>query len=193
MTTYSPKRLVSTILICSASLTLAGCDIFDKDDDTQPIEITVTSASVAEGKLGTSTLSFEVSVTPDDQVRQVVARTLDGSAVADSDYVPLISLVTIPAGESSQTIAITILGDEDFETDETFMLHVTAADGAWTDEATGIGTINNDDLERDVQVSSNYSYDDLNRLVRVDYDNGKAVLYAYDAAGNIMNVEVLEP
>ena len=31
-----------------------------------------------------------------------------------------------------------------------------------------------------------YEYDQLNRLTRVVYDNGKAVTYTYDAAGNII-------
>ena len=31
-----------------------------------------------------------------------------------------------------------------------------------------------------------HSYDDLNRLIRTDYGNGKVVEYTYDAAGNRM-------
>ena len=30
-----------------------------------------------------------------------------------------------------------------------------------------------------------YEYDELNRLTRVVYDDGKTITYAYDAAGNI--------
>lgn len=31
-----------------------------------------------------------------------------------------------------------------------------------------------------------YEYDSLNRLIRVVYDDGKVVTYAYDAAGNVI-------
>jgi len=33
-----------------------------------------------------------------------------------------------------------------------------------------------------------YEYDDLNRLVQVNYDNGAVITYTYDAAGNITSV-----
>ncbi|WP_237266844.1 putative Ig domain-containing protein [Thermoclostridium stercorarium] len=38
-----------------------------------------------------------------------------------------------------------------------------------------------------------YKYDDLDRLVEVVYDDGTTVKYTYDAAGNILKVEVTEP
>jgi YD repeat-containing protein len=36
-----------------------------------------------------------------------------------------------------------------------------------------------------------YSYDSLNRLVKVEYANGISVEYKYDSAGNVINVETL--
>jgi YD repeat-containing protein len=33
-----------------------------------------------------------------------------------------------------------------------------------------------------------YTYDDLNRLTRVAYDNGGRITYSYDAAGNIASI-----
>ncbi len=36
--------------------------------------------------------------------------------------------------------------------------------------------------------AAEYVYDDLNRLIRVMYDSGKWVNYAYDAAGNILSI-----
>jgi YD repeat-containing protein len=35
-----------------------------------------------------------------------------------------------------------------------------------------------------------YEYDALNRLTRVIYENGDSITYAYDTAGNIINVVV---
>ena len=34
-----------------------------------------------------------------------------------------------------------------------------------------------------------YEYDDLNRLRKVDYENGASIIYEYDAAGNITAVQ----
>ena len=194
MTTPGTIRLASIMLIGCASLALAGCDWLDNDnDDTGPIDLTVTSAAVAEGNFGTTTVTFEIGVRPGKGPRELLVSTFDNSATAGSDYLPLITPLTIPAGESSRTIDVTVLGDEDFEADETFVLRVAASAGKVAEEATGIGTIGNDDLERDIQVGASYTYDELNRLVRVDYDNGKSVIYAYDAAGNITNVDAAEP
>ena len=36
--------------------------------------------------------------------------------------------------------------------------------------------------------TTNYKYDDLGRLVEVDYPDGSRVAYAYDAAGNRVSV-----
>ena len=37
-------------------------------------------------------------------------------------------------------------------------------------------------------LANSYEYNELNQLVRVTYDNGNSVLYAYDPAGNLVNV-----
>ena len=37
----------------------------------------------------------------------------------------------------------------------------------------------------------NYTYDVTGRLVQVDFGNGKAIVYSYDPAGNILNRTVL--
>ncbi|NLK51043.1 MAG: RHS repeat protein [Syntrophomonadaceae bacterium] len=37
--------------------------------------------------------------------------------------------------------------------------------------------------------ASTYTYDNLNRLTSVTYDNGQKVIYTYDVAGNILEVQ----
>ena len=39
-------------------------------------------------------------------------------------------------------------------------------------------------------AADTYEYDELNRLTRVVYDDGKDITYTYDAAGNITATEV---
>jgi YD repeat-containing protein len=41
--------------------------------------------------------------------------------------------------------------------------------------------------------AANYTYDDLNRLIEVEYETGQKVTYTYDAAGNILSIEVNIP
>src|SRR5271156_4052371 len=36
-----------------------------------------------------------------------------------------------------------------------------------------------------------YTYDAAGRLIQVDFGNGKAIMYSYDPAGNILNRTVL--
>ncbi len=36
--------------------------------------------------------------------------------------------------------------------------------------------------------SANYTYDNLGRVTKVTYSNGKSVTYSYDAAGNRVTV-----
>ncbi|MBI2471532.1 MAG: RHS repeat protein [Planctomycetes bacterium] len=38
----------------------------------------------------------------------------------------------------------------------------------------------------------NYTYDELNRLVKVKYENGTIITYTYDAAGNILSTTVVD-
>jgi YD repeat-containing protein len=41
--------------------------------------------------------------------------------------------------------------------------------------------------------SAQYTYDSLNRLIQVQYDDGVTIQYAYDAAGNRMVKQVTVP
>ena len=40
-----------------------------------------------------------------------------------------------------------------------------------------------------VAYATDYEYDDLDRLIKVDYDDGETVIYTYDSAGNIINIQ----
>ncbi len=73
--------------------------------------------------------------------------TMDGTATAGSDYEEQAGKVVIPAGELSRTIAIAILDDEEPENSETFTLVLTVAQNARIADATGLGTIIDEDAE----------------------------------------------
>lgn len=44
-----------------------------------------------------------------------------------------------------------------------------------------------------VMGATRYTYDELNRLTRVEYDDGRAIEYRYDAAGNLVRVAKTGP
>ena len=75
--------------------------------------------------------------------------TVDGSAtVADNDYVPRSGMLTFgPASPTLQIVNVTVNGDTTFEANEVFFLHLSNPVNATIQEADGIGTIFNDDIE----------------------------------------------
>jgi PKD repeat protein len=107
------------------------------DDDGT--EVSVAGVSVAEGNTGTSTAVFTVTLSEaSDLTVTVDYATSDGTAVAGSDYLAASGTLTFAPGETSKTVAVTILGDTVDELDEQFTLalsnptNVTLAGGPAT-------------------------------------------------------------
>ena len=126
--------------------------IVDDDLPTTPPQADPTAsigdASVAEGRAGTTTtLSFPVRLSgPSASAVTIDYRTADGSAIGGSDFVDTRGSVTIPAGETTASIDVTVIGDDVIEPDETFSLDLIAASGARRGDD-GTGTITNDDRQ----------------------------------------------
>jgi hypothetical protein len=71
-------------------------------------------------------------------------RSVARSATDGHDYVGAAGTLTIPVGSVDAQVDVTVLGDNRFETDETFTLEITSALGARVGSP-GTGTIVNDD------------------------------------------------
>ncbi len=111
--------------------------------------VTVSDVAVAEGNSGTYNAVFTLNLSAPTLNGQVVTfdyATANGSASAGSDYVAKSGTFSIPAGETSQTLTITINGDTDNEGDETFFLNLKKPANARLTDLQGVGTIQNDDL-----------------------------------------------
>ena len=67
--------------------------------------------------------------------------TVDGTAAAGSDYTAASGMLRFESGETSQTITVTTLDDDESEVDETFTLALSGASGATIAGGTGVGTI----------------------------------------------------
>ncbi|MET0067075.1 MAG: Calx-beta domain-containing protein [Candidatus Thiodiazotropha sp.] len=123
-------------------------------EDNLP-SLSVGDASVSEGDSGTAVLSFVVSLSEaaDGDV-SVDFSTLDGTANAGSDYTAAHGTLLIPATETSGEIAVSVMGDSDYEPAETFTLTLSnVSANAVLATATAVGTINNDEGSDGVSYS----------------------------------------
>jgi hypothetical protein len=123
-------------------------------NDDQVPDISIDDQSVAEGDAGTSTLTFNVTLSnPADQIVTVDYTTNDGAAtVADGDYDTASGTVTFDPGQTTQTVDVTINGDTTNEADETFTLDLSNPTNANILDGSGLGTITNDDQVPDVSI-----------------------------------------
>lgn len=117
--------------------------------------LSVSDVTQAEGNAGTTTFTFNVTLTtaaPPGGVSFDIA-TADGTAqddvpaTEDNDYVAkALTGVTIGAGNTSTTFTVDVNGDAVTEPNETFFVNVTNLSGANPGDLQGLGTINNDDV-----------------------------------------------
>jgi hypothetical protein len=117
------------------------------DDDPTPT-IQASSASVAEGNSGNTTLTFPVSLTnPSSKVITVPYTVTDVSATKGTDYTMANGTLTFNAGSTTATAALsaTVLGDVLYEPNETFTVSFGTPVNATVSPATVTGTITNDD------------------------------------------------
>lgn len=108
--------------------------------------LTVADYSHAEGNSGVTgfTVTVSLSKTPLTNVT-VDYSTADGTATAGVDYVAKSGTLTIPAGQTSGTITINVIGDLDVEPDETFFVNLSNSHGASITDNQAQVTITNDD------------------------------------------------
>ena len=92
--------------------------------------IAISDASIAEGDSGSVMMEFTVSRTGDLTVPVTVGyTTADGTAQAGMDYTAETGTVSIPAGATSTTIAIPVIGNLLLQADRSFSVTLTGADG----------------------------------------------------------------
>ena len=113
----------------------------------QPVgSIAIANVSLLEGDAGTKTAVFPVTLSSVMATPVSVGwKTTNGSAKSGSDYTSATGTVTFPAGSTSRTIAVTILGDTAVEAKEVFYVDLSAPSGATIADARGTGSIQNDD------------------------------------------------
>jgi hypothetical protein len=151
-TTVEPNETFTVNL----SLPTGGATIADAtgvgtivNDDAAPLPLlSINDVSHAEGDSGATAFLFTVSLSAASTapVSVTVASANGTATTADSDYVAVpATLLTFAAGETSKTVTVQVNGDSTVEANETFTVNLSAASGATIADASGLGTIVNDD------------------------------------------------
>jgi len=113
--------------------------------DDEP-RISVNDVTKAEGKSGTTSFTFTVTLSSVyDAAVTVNFATADGTANAGNDYTSASGTLTFAPGETTKTITILVKGDNKKEANETFFVNLSGASNALIADGQGLGTILNDD------------------------------------------------
>ncbi|MFA6915953.1 MAG: Calx-beta domain-containing protein, partial [Parachlamydiales bacterium] len=135
-------------------LTSTSTPLTNLDNDVA--NISINDVSVVEGNNGTTTLVFTVSLSNvSTSTVTVNYTTADGTATTgDNDYTAIANTLTFLAGETSKTVTVTINGDNYFENDETLTVNLSNAIGGTITDASGLGTITNDEAAGALIITS---------------------------------------
>ena len=115
------------------------------NDDASP-SIAITDDSVSEGNAGSATATFDVTLSePSGAQATVEWATADGTALAGPDYVAGSGTVSFAVGDVTESLSVTVNGDTTDEPSETFDVHLSSPTGAAIADASGVGTIVDDD------------------------------------------------
>ena len=118
-----------------------------------PPAISVSDATVQEAE--GATLEFSVTLShASSRTVTVGYATSDGTAVAGSDYTAASGTLTFNAGDTSQTVEVTVLTDSEDEGQETLTLTLSNPSQATLDDATGAGAIENGESSSGTVVNS---------------------------------------
>jgi hypothetical protein len=109
--------------------------------------VSISDASVTEGDSGQSALVFHVTLSrASSREVSVNFATAGGSAAAGEDFVGRTGKLTFAPGETYKTISVLVNGDPNVERHEQFSINLSGASRATIADATGVGTIHNDDV-----------------------------------------------
>ena len=149
--------LVATVLFAACGSSGGGDTSSSPPPPPPPTTVeptlSIDDAIVTEGDSGTTMLQFTIqaSAAGSGATPPVVAdasvdySTSAGSATEGVDYEAATGTVQIPGGTSQVTVDITINGDTDIETDETFAVTLSSPTNATISRETATGTIRDDD------------------------------------------------
>lgn len=108
--------------------------------------ISISDASVTEGNSGTTSATFNVTLSStSSQNVSVSYATSSFTAVAGSDFFTTSGTLTFTPGQISKPVTVQVIGDTVVEANELFFVGLTNPVNATLSDANGVGTILNDD------------------------------------------------
>jgi hypothetical protein len=123
-------------------------------NDDAVATLSIDDATVGEGDAGTTPARFAVSLSaPSAGAVTVDYATTNGTAASGSDYGAATGTLTFTPGETNEIIDVGVIGDLVSEPDETFQVELSNATGASITDATGLGTIIDDEAVPAVSVN----------------------------------------
>ena len=150
-TVVEPNETFSVNVSSLAGATLADGQavgtITNDDGGSGLPSMSVADLSIVEGNSGTSVAIFTVSLSsPATGPVTFDMATANGSATAGSDYVASTQTGNaIGTNDTIRTFSVTINGDAEVESNETFTVNITNVVGATLADGQATGTISNDD------------------------------------------------
>src|ERR1700754_556069 len=118
---------------------------FIVDDDG--LTISINDVSVTEGNSGTKVATFTLTLSGSSvEAIAVRAITKPGTATASTDYSSINTVVTFQPGTVTRTVAVSVIGDTNLESNETFFINLTEPFGTTIADGEGQGTIIDDDI-----------------------------------------------
>jgi hypothetical protein len=122
------------------------------DDDPLPA-LSVSDASVTEGNAGTTTATFTVTLSaPSGKTVSVNWTTADDEATQPSDFTAGSGTLTFVPGDTNESFVVAVNGDGTAELDETFRVTLSTPSEATLDDAEGVGTIVDDELQPVIDI-----------------------------------------
>lgn len=118
------------------------------DKEEAPVVLPVISIKGTEISEGNQSSNLSFKLTLDKAGSKDITvdyQTANQTAMVGEDYEAKSGTLTIPAGTTTATIEVKVLGDELREPDETFLVTLSKPVNATLSFPTGIGTITNDD------------------------------------------------
>jgi ribosomal protein L35AE/L33A len=124
------------------------------DNDGAPT-LSINDATVTEGNTGTTNAVFTVTLSSASGVSVTVAyATANGTATAPADYTATTGTLTFPAGVTTRTITVPVVGDVLDEANETYTVNLSNATNASISDGQGLGTITDDDAAPTLSINN---------------------------------------
>jgi hypothetical protein len=152
LTGNGTPELVTIDSVASTAIVMAG-----DGDWVQPVAMSISSPTVVEGNAGTVAAVFTVTLaSPSDHDVSVDFATADltpdqeywyggAAATAGVDYTATSGTLTIPAGQTSGTISVSVIGDRIGEPNELFFVNLSNPVHANIADPRAVGTIFDDE------------------------------------------------